>query len=125
MKTPLAPPLSPLGRGRDPRQREGEGATAQDQRTRWLVVWALIAAGVVAAFQIGKAPVALPVLRAELGLGLVGAGWVVSMFNVLGALAGALVGAAGDQIGHRRAVLAGLVLSGAASALGAAAPDAA
>ena len=92
-------------------------------RRRWLVVWALIAAGVVAAFQIGKAPVALPQLRAELGLGLVGAGWVVSMFNVLGALAGALVGAAGDQIGHRRAVVAGLVLSGAASAIGAAAPD--
>ena len=90
--------------------------------TRWLVVWALILAGVVAAFQIGKAPVALSALRAELGLGLVGAGWVVSMFNVLGALAGALIGAAGDQIGHRRAVLAGLVLSGAASALGAAAP---
>ena len=94
------------------------------ERTRWLVVWALIAAGVVAAFQIGKVPVALPQLRADLGLGLVGAGWVVSMFNVLGALAGALVGAAGDQIGHRRAVLAGLVLSGAASAIGAAAPGA-
>jgi MFS family permease len=95
-----------------------------EPRTQWLVVWALIAAGMVAAFQIGKAPVALPQLRADLGLGLVGAGWVVSMFNVLGALAGALVGAAGDQIGHRRAVLAGLVLSGAASVIGAAAPDA-
>jgi MFS family permease len=95
------------------------------RRTHWSIVWALIAAGVVAAFQIGKAPVALPALRAELGLGLVGAGWVVSTFNVLGALAGALVGAAGDQIGHRRAVLTGLVLSGAASAIGAAAPDAA
>jgi MFS family permease len=94
-----------------------------ERPTRWLVVWALIGAGVVAAFQIGKAPVALPQLRADLGLGLVGAGWVVSMFNVLGALAGALVGAAGDQIGHRRVVLAGLVLSGLASALGAAAPD--
>src|ERR1700722_15919946 len=99
-------------------------AAPEEPRTRWLIVWALIAAGVVAAFQIGKAPVALPQLRADLGLGLVGAGWVGSMFNVLGALAGALVGAAGDQIGHRRAVLAGLMLSGAASAIGAAAPDA-
>jgi len=96
-----------------------------EQPTRWPVVWALIAAGVFAAFQIGKAPVALPQLRADLGLGLVGAGWVVSMFNVLGAIAGALIGAAADQIGHRRAVLAGLVLSGAASAIGGAAPDAA
>src|SRR6185312_5113119 len=112
-----------------PSPLEGEGgeggARSLEPPTRWLVVWALILAGVVAAFQIGKVPVALPVLRAELGLGLVGAGWVVSMFNVLGALVGALVGAAGDQIGHRRAVLAGLMLSGAASAIGAAAPDAA
>ncbi|HEX7967939.1 MAG TPA: MFS transporter [Stellaceae bacterium] len=97
----------------------------ESDRTRWLVVWAVIAAGVVGAFQIGKAPVALPQLRAELGLGLVGAGWVVSMFNVLGALAGAVIGAASDQIGHRRAVLGGLVLGGGASLLGAAAPDAA
>ncbi len=97
----------------------------EPDRTRWLVVWAMIAAGVVGAFQIGKAPVALPQLRATLGLGLVGAGWVVSMFNVLGALAGAVIGAASDRIGHRRAVLGGLLLGGGASLVGAGAPDAA
>lgn len=93
--------------------------------TRWLVVWSVVFAGVAAAFQIGKAPVALPQLRAELGLGLVGAGWVVSMFNVLGAVAGAFIGALGDELGHRRTVLGGLTLLALASTAGALAPGAA
>lgn len=95
------------------------------ERTRWLVVGAVIGAGIAAAFQVGKAPVALPQLRAALGLGLVGAGWVVSMFSVLGAVAGAMIGAAGDQIGHRRALLTGLLIIGAASFAGGLAPGAA
>jgi MFS family permease len=110
-----------------PRRGEGQGEEAAPERagTRWLVVAAVIGAGIVAAFQVGKAPVALPQLRATLGLGLVGAGWVVSVFNLLGALAGAMIGAVGDQIGHRRAVLVGLLITGAASGAGALAPDAA
>lgn len=101
------------------------GAAGPATATRWLVVSAVIFAGIAGAFQVGKAPVALPELRTALGLGLVSAGWVVSMFNLLGAVVGALVGALADQIGHRRTVLGGLLLTGFGSLAGAAAPDAA
>jgi hypothetical protein len=41
--------------------------------TRWLLVWDLIFAGAVAAFQIGKAPIAVPLRRHDLGLS--GSAW--------------------------------------------------
>ena len=44
------------------------------ERTRWDVVVLTIAAGLLAAFQIGKIPAALPELRAELVIGFVAAG---------------------------------------------------
>ena len=90
-------------------------------RTDWPVVLLVVGAGIVAAFQIGKAPAALPVLRADLNLSLVAAGWVISMFNVIGVALGMLIGAFADRIGHRRVVLAGLGLVAAASLAGAAA----
>jgi MFS family permease len=57
----------------------------------------------------GKAPPALPALREELGLSLVDAGWVVSLFNVTGGLLGLLAGTVGDRFGTRRVVTGGLV----------------
>ncbi|MGQ0663272.1 MAG: MFS transporter, partial [Pseudomonadota bacterium] len=87
--------------------------------SRWPTVLMVVGAGVVAAFQIGKAPAALPVLRADLGLSLVAAGWVISMFNVIGMAVGMIAGAAADRIGHRRVVLMGLGLVAAASLAGA------
>jgi MFS family permease len=89
--------------------------------TRWDVVLAVVMAGVFVAFQIGKAPAALPVLRAELDLSLVTAGWVISMFNVIGIATGMAAGAAADRLGHRRMMAAGVVVTALASALGAAA----
>lgn len=94
-------------------------------RTDWPVVLLLVGAGVVAAFQIGKAPAALPVLRADLALSLVAAGWVISMFNVLGVALGMAVGAVADRLGHRRVVLGGLGLVALASLAGAGAQGAA
>jgi len=87
--------------------------------TPWPVVAALIGAGVMVAFQVGKAPAALPVLQQDLGIGLVMAGWVVSIFNMLAMLAGAAVGVACDRFGHRGGVVVGLVLTAAASGVGA------
>jgi MFS family permease len=89
--------------------------------TRWAVVLLLCAAGVVVAFQIGKAPAALPLVRADLGLSLVTAGWVISMFNVIGTLLGMVIGALADRLGHRRVILSGLALVAVSSLLGAAA----
>jgi MFS family permease len=86
--------------------------------TRWALVLLLCGAGVVAAFQIGKAPAALPLVRADLQLSLVTAGWVISMFNVIGTLLGMIIGALADRLGHRRVILSGLVLVAGASLLG-------
>lgn len=94
-------------------------------RTPWPLVLLLVGAGVVAAFQIGKAPAALPALRSDLGLSLIEAGWVISMFNVIGIALGMLIGAFADQLGHRRMVLGGLAAVAASSLLGAAAPGSA
>ena len=45
----------------------GDGPSS---RTNWIAVSVLILAAVAAAFQIGKAPAALPVIRDELNLSL-------------------------------------------------------
>jgi MFS family permease len=92
--------------------------------TRWTLVLALVGAGVVAAFQIGKAPAALPAVRAELGLDLFTASWVISIFNAIGLVAGMLIGGTAERLGHRRVAIGGLALIALASAIGAAAPGA-
>ena len=66
---------------------------------------AVLAAGVVSAFQIAKLPASLPVLRDGLGLGLVAAGWVISTISVVGVVTGMASGWISDRIGHRRAPL--------------------
>ena len=68
----------------------------------------LIGSGIVAAFQVGKVPPALPVMRNELGLSLFAAGWVISIFSVIGASCGVVIGAVADWLGHRRLILIGL-----------------
>ena len=85
--------------------RPPERATA----TRWLVVSVMIASGVAASLHVGKVPPALPALRDELGLGLVAAGWVASIFNLVGATLGIASGLAADRLGARRVLAAGLV----------------
>ena len=67
--------------------------------------------------------VALPDIRTGLGTSLAGQQWVVDAYAVV--LAGLLLvgGALGDRFGHRRIVLAGLVLFGAASLVCGAAPS--
>ena len=87
--------------------------------TDWAVVLLVCGAGVAVAFQIGKAPAALPLVRADLQLGLVMSGWVISMFNVIGTLLGMTIGAFADRLGHRRVILSGLVLVALASLAGA------
>lgn len=62
----------------------------------------------MAAAHVGKVPAALPLIRAELGLDLVTAGWVVSIFNVLGVAVGMAVGVFADRFGRRRVAIGGL-----------------
>lgn len=91
-------------------------------RTSWPQVWLLLGAGVIAACHTGKAPIALPVIRAEYGIGLDAAAWILSAFPIVGGLTGAGLGLMVIRLGPRAAVLAGLVLLAAASAAGGLAP---
>ena len=77
--------------------------------TQWLVVSVMIASGVAASLHVGKVPPALPAVREELGLGLVAAGWVASIFSLIGATIGIASGLAADRFGARRVLTAGLV----------------
>ena len=77
-------------------------------QTRWGLIFLLFGGGVVAAFQIGKVPPALPAIRTELGLSLFAASWLVSIFSILGASSGIFIGALADWIGRRKMILFGM-----------------
>ena len=47
-------------------------------RTPWPLIALLVAAGVVAAFHVGKMPPSIPSIRAELDVSLRQAGWLLS-----------------------------------------------
>ncbi len=98
--------------------QNGEGGV--DPPTRWGRVALYVAAGVIAAFQVGKVPAALPAIRAEMVLGFVAGGFVASIFNLISALSGVAVGATADRVGHERMMIAGLMtlcLGGVLSAM--------
>jgi len=94
-------------------------SAASENIGRWPRIWAVFLTGVAAAFLVGKAPAALPVLRAELNLSLFQAGLVVSMFSLVAAVGGILFGALSDKWGQLRLAMIGLVLASAAGAAGA------
>ncbi|MBE0622848.1 MAG: MFS transporter [Burkholderiales bacterium] len=90
-------------------------------RTHWPAVWAVIAAGIVAAACVGKLPPAIPLLRQEFGLSLVAAGWVNSTFNTLAVTTAIFFGALAGRYGALRFCGAGLVAMMLGGLLGAAA----
>jgi MFS family permease len=88
-------------------------------KTDWRSVLVLLLAGLIAACQVGKAAIAVPLLRQDLGLSLVMASWVVGAYGVLGALAGLPAGIGVSRIGARAAVIIGLLAIATGSGLGA------
>jgi MFS family permease len=103
----------------------GASAGGAGEATPWRTVWLIVAAGIAGAFQVGKVPVALPAIRAELGMSIAGAAWVLSIFNLIGVGAGMPMGAVIGRLGARRMTISGLALLAAASLVGAAATGAA
>jgi MFS family permease len=91
--------------------------------TRWAVISLTIGAAILAAFQIGKVPVALGDIRADLAFGLVAAGWVISIFNFIKVFGGMPAGAIVSRFGTERMGSAGIALLGLAGLVGAWAPD--
>jgi len=87
-------------------------------KTDWRLVAILIAAGYVGAFQVGKAAIALPLYRQDLGLSLSAGAWIVGAYAGLGAAAGLIAGAVVSRLGARTAAVAGLLVIGLGSGLG-------
>lgn len=80
--------------------------------------WGVIAAGVVAALQVGKLSPALPVLQAELGVSWVQSGFLLSMVQFAGMALGLVLGLLADRWGLRLCMLVGLAVLSLAGALG-------
>ena len=80
--------------------------------------WLVVAAGGVAALQVGKLPPALPALQAELGLTLVESGFLLSMVQLAGLTLAVFMGMLSDGMGLKRSMVRGLLLLALASAVG-------
>jgi MFS family permease len=80
--------------------------------------FAVLLGGVSGALHLGKLPPAVPALQASLGIGLVEAGFLLSLVQVASMTLGLLVGLAADTIGLRRSMLMGLIVLTVASLLG-------
>jgi predicted MFS family arabinose efflux permease len=96
---------------------DGKSSSAEGQ-SPWGLIFILFGAGILSAFQVGKAPPVLSDMRADLGISLFDAGWLLSVFTFTGLLMGTFTGAVADALGHRRLMLAGLVLQAAGSLSG-------
>jgi predicted MFS family arabinose efflux permease len=86
-------------------------------------VWLLIGSGVVAAAQIGKAVISVPLIRADLGLGLDLAGLIVGIFAILGAACGVGAGVVVQCIGPRRSLVGGMICIAIGNLIGSQAPN--
>lgn len=83
----------------------------------WPRVTIVVATGVAAAFQIGKVPAAIPILRQEFGFDLTMAAILISMLTLTSALVGMGMGLLADSMGQKRLVLSGIVLNAVAALL--------
>ena len=80
--------------------------------------WLVVAAGGVAALQVGKLPPALPALQADMGLSLVQSGFLLSMVQLAGLTLAVFMGLLADGMGLKRSMVRGLLLLALASGAG-------
>lgn len=80
--------------------------------------WLVVAAGGVAALQVGKLPPALSALQADLGLSLVQSGFLLSMVQLAGLTLAVFMGLLADGMGLKRSMVRGLLLLALASGAG-------
>jgi cyanate permease len=77
-----------------------------------------LAAGVLAACQVGKVIIGLPDVRASFGMDLGTAGVVVSSYTVVAALLGAMTGVLAERFGRERTLVASLAVLTLGAGLG-------
>lgn len=81
----------------------------QRQETYWTFAVIMLSGGILAAANLGKIPPLLPNLQADLNTGITTAGWIASIFNILGATAGIAAGTLADRVGRRNMLLLGIL----------------
>lgn len=94
-------------------------ARLSEAGSHWLTVLLILGSGIVSAFQVGKASVAMPSLQQSLAVELSTASWLLSAFALVGGVLGVWTGVRVDQWGARRMALAGLAIQALCSGLGA------
>ncbi|HWG04915.1 MAG TPA: MFS transporter [Beijerinckiaceae bacterium] len=82
----------------------------------------LVFGGIIAAAQVGKIIVAMPLIQAELQIGLGQVSLLIAVFATLGSLFGIVAGVAGRRLGAHRCLVGGMMTMALASAAGASAP---
>jgi len=87
-----------------PQALRGQGASVP------VAAIAVTTAGISAALHLGKLAPAIPALRDALGIGLVEAGFLLSLVQVAGMTLGLAAGLMADTLGLRRSMLSGLAL---------------
>ena len=87
--------------------------------TKWGNIFLALLIGVAVAGYIGKTPPAIPSIRFDLGLNLLMAGWVVSIFSAMGSITGMFAGMYADRIGRIKIIVYSLGMISCGSILGA------
>ncbi|WP_353742635.1 MFS transporter [Pseudomonas fluorescens] len=78
----------------------------------------VILSGVVAALHLGKVSPAIPALQVSLNLTMVQAGFLLSLMQLAGMLAGVMIGVFSDGLGLRRSIISGQTILCLASVVG-------
>jgi predicted MFS family arabinose efflux permease len=79
----------------------------------------LVGGGIVAAAQVGKAIISVPLIRSELSFGLDVAGLIVATFATLGAMSGIGAGVIVGRLGIRRSLIGGMAAIALGNVIGA------
>jgi MFS family permease len=119
LPAPASVPLSRHLGGRIVAVNTDPTAQSSAQPRRWSAVAVTVLCGVVGAAYIAKLAPSLPDLRADLGIGMVTGGWIVSVLSIVGMLSGMAAGMIGDRFGAARVLAAGLLLCAVGGTLGA------
>ena len=100
-----------------------QGASHEAACAGKLQVLLLMGSGVLAAAQIGKAIISVPMIRSDLALGLDVAALIVATFATLGAMTGIGAGLVVGRLGAGRSLIGGMGVIALGNVLGASAPD--